>query len=110
MADLVEELGPGVRPGALGQKSGAGGGRGEASEGEGGLLPDALQHLLQGPGVDPVLRQQGTKVIPVSSRARRRMRMSQWPPPLPSCPPRHLPSWPGSKGLVPGGLKASGAG
>lgn len=47
--------------------------RWEAYEGEGGLLPDALQHLLQGQGVNPILRQRGKKVESVSSRARQRM-------------------------------------
>lgn len=62
MADLVEEQDPGGQTESTGMST-AGLREGwEAYEGVSGLSPDAFQHLLQGQGVNPVLRQQGRKV------------------------------------------------
>lgn len=65
----------GVRQWALGWRSRNWGVR-EAHEGESGLSPDALQHLLQGQGVNLVLCHNGKKVEPVSSEPGR-----EWGPP-----------------------------
>lgn len=64
MADLAEEQDPGGQTESTGMKERGWGLREgwEAYEGVSGLSPDAFQHLLQGQGVNPVLRQQGRKV------------------------------------------------